>query len=172
MPHTMPLRGEPLPLDLVNTYWVDQGTPVDLFDSPTGLADWLTGHGLPTEPGDATRLVETRDAIRATLTGEPDGPDRLNKVLAHGFQRWRVTVDGADLDSVTDRSWLAAWRCATEFAHLLAERPERIRNCANPVCVLWFVDISKNGRRRWCSMEACGNRAKAGRFHQRHRGDA
>ena len=37
----------------------------------------------------------------------------------------------------------------------------RVRNCENPPCTLWFLDVSKNGRRRWCSMAVCGNRAKA-----------
>jgi predicted RNA-binding Zn ribbon-like protein len=53
--------------------------------------------------------------------------------------------------------------------HLERRVDERIRGCANPECVLWFYDVSKNGRRRWCSMEGCGNRAKAARFQERHR---
>ncbi|WP_309083187.1 CGNR zinc finger domain-containing protein [Chelativorans sp.] len=40
---------------------------------------------------------------------------------------------------------------------------ERIRAC--PRCGWLFVDGSKGGRRRWCSMSTCGNREKA----RRHR---
>lgn len=36
----------------------------------------------------------------------------------------------------------------------------RIRVCAAENCGLLLVDTSKSGRRRWCSMEVCGNRAK------------
>jgi predicted RNA-binding Zn ribbon-like protein len=36
----------------------------------------------------------------------------------------------------------------------------RIRVCAAENCGLLLVDTSKPGRRRWCSMEVCGNRAK------------
>ena len=36
----------------------------------------------------------------------------------------------------------------------------RIRICAAENCGLLLVDTSKPGRRRWCSMELCGNRAK------------
>ena len=36
----------------------------------------------------------------------------------------------------------------------------RIRMCAADDCGLLFVDTSRPGRRRWCSMERCGNRAK------------
>ncbi len=34
-----------------------------------------------------------------------------------------------------------------------------VRKCGNPACILYFQD--KSGRRRWCSMAVCGNRAKA-----------
>jgi predicted RNA-binding Zn ribbon-like protein len=36
----------------------------------------------------------------------------------------------------------------------------RVRECAADNCGLLFVDTSRPGRRRWCSMERCGNRAK------------
>jgi predicted RNA-binding Zn ribbon-like protein len=36
----------------------------------------------------------------------------------------------------------------------------RIRACANPACRVLFIDHSRPGTRRWCSMETCGNRAK------------
>ena len=36
----------------------------------------------------------------------------------------------------------------------------RIRVCAAENCGLLLVDTSRPGRRRWCSMERCGNRAK------------
>jgi predicted RNA-binding Zn ribbon-like protein len=37
----------------------------------------------------------------------------------------------------------------------------RIKHCEGPTCSLWFWDTSKNGKRRWCTMSVCGNRAKA-----------
>lgn len=43
----------------------------------------------------------------------------------------------------------------------------RIRECANPGCDLLFVDDSRSGRRRWCSMSRCGNRAKVARHRRR-----
>jgi predicted RNA-binding Zn ribbon-like protein len=38
---------------------------------------------------------------------------------------------------------------------------DRVRSC--PRCGWLFVDGSKGGRRRWCSMSTCGNREKANR---------
>lgn len=43
----------------------------------------------------------------------------------------------------------------------------RIRKCEHPECRLYYVDTSKPGRRRWCSMELCGNRKKAAEFYAR-----
>lgn len=43
--------------------------------------------------------------------------------------------------------------CEADFTH--------VRNCEGPTCTLYFLDISKNHKRRWCSMKVCGNRAKA-----------
>jgi sugar lactone lactonase YvrE len=37
---------------------------------------------------------------------------------------------------------------------------ERIRVCASDDCSLLFVDASRPGQRRWCSMNTCGRRAK------------
>ena len=43
----------------------------------------------------------------------------------------------------------------------------RIRRCAGVNCTLLFADTSRPGQRRWCSMQRCGNRAKAREFRQR-----
>ncbi|MEU7531379.1 CGNR zinc finger domain-containing protein [Saccharothrix sp. NPDC042600] len=37
---------------------------------------------------------------------------------------------------------------------------DRVRVCAAEDCGLLFVDASRPGLRRWCSMERCGDRAK------------
>jgi predicted RNA-binding Zn ribbon-like protein len=46
---------------------------------------------------------------------------------------------------------------------------DRIRACAGHDCVLHFYDASRAGRRQWCSMAGCGNRAKARRHYERSR---
>ena len=41
---------------------------------------------------------------------------------------------------------------------------KRVRRCAaEPPCPRVFLDTSRSGRRRWCDMRSCGNRAKATR---------
>ena len=53
-------------------------------------------------------------------------------------------------------------RIAEASAMLICEADfTYVRNCEGPTCTLYFQDISKNHKRRWCSMKVCGNRAKA-----------
>ncbi len=83
------------------------------------------------------------------------------RVLAHsakGFG-WRV-----DRDGVSAASLLAPvlWS-ASDL--MVSPDAARLRHCANDKCLWLFLDDSKNGSRRWCSMQACGNRAKAHRHY-------
>jgi predicted RNA-binding Zn ribbon-like protein len=61
------------------------------------------------------------------------------------------------------------WPIARAAADLLAsdEDRARLRECASETCAWIFVDRSKNGSRRWCSMSDCGNRAKVRAFRER-----
>jgi predicted RNA-binding Zn ribbon-like protein len=53
---------------------------------------------------------------------------------------------------------------------LVAGELSRVRRCADPRCMRVFYDGTKNGRRRWCDMATCGNRAKAARHRQKTSG--
>jgi predicted RNA-binding Zn ribbon-like protein len=46
-------------------------------------------------------------------------------------------------------------------------RAARVRECASDDCPLIFVDTSRAGARRWCSMERCGNRHKVRAYRDR-----
>ena len=55
-------------------------------------------------------------------------------------------------------------------SELTAGHPDRIRVCASDTCEWVFYDTSRTGRRRWCDMATCGNRAKAARHRARAKG--
>jgi predicted RNA-binding Zn ribbon-like protein len=62
---------------------------------------------------------------------------------------------------------------AEAAARLLTEKDlTLVRRCENPACVLHFYDTSKNHRRRWCSMDICGNRMKVAAHYRRKRDEA
>ncbi len=65
------------------------------------------------------------------------------------LRRWHKTDD---LLSVIAAE-MGRFICSADFT--------LVKNCEGPTCSLWFLDISKNHKRRWCSMSVCGNRAKA-----------
>ena len=46
---------------------------------------------------------------------------------------------------------------------------DRFRICANDECRWVFEDTSRAGRRRWCDMASCGNRAKVRRYRSRQK---
>ena len=81
-----------------------------------------------------------------------------------GF-RWQWDEDGDDLDRML-------WPIARSAVELLTEEsPERVKECPGTGDCGWlFSDTSKNGTRRWCSMEGCGSRAKMRRQYARQRG--
>lgn len=165
-----PLTGEPLPLDLLNTTWISDGGLRDLLADERGTRLWLDGHGFTDAPAAPGPLRETREALRALLL-DRDAVAGVNAVLARGGERPVLRAGG-----VTERAvdaapeWRVPWACAAELAALIAARGDRVRACANHECVLWFLDASRPGTRRWCSMAACGNRDKAARHGRtRHR---
>lgn len=166
-----PLRGEPLSLDLVNTTWVAGGAPQDLFVIPGGAGEWLAEHGYADRGLERADVVAALREARAALRAQLERGDRapLNAVLATGTRTPVLGPDGPGERVDVDPAWRPAWDAAVDHLRLLAERPDRVRHCAHPACVLWFHDTSRNGARRWCSMESCGNRAKAGRHYARTR---
>ncbi|MGP9820196.1 CGNR zinc finger domain-containing protein [Salinarimonas sp. NSM] len=58
---------------------------------------------------------------------------------------------------------------ASAEALLTAERLVRVKTCGSSTCEWLFLDTSKNGSRRWCRMDVCGNREKGRRRLQRER---
>ncbi|MEV4357882.1 CGNR zinc finger domain-containing protein [Nonomuraea sp. NPDC049625] len=166
-----PLVGEPLALDLVNTQWVDRGHSFDLFDEPGGVSAWLAEHQLPgTVDLSETPLRQARAALRGVLESRGErSEEELNAVLARGAVHHTLRR-GTPHEAVhAEDGWLPAWQAANNYLELLRQQPSRIRRCAHPACVLYFYDTSRNGTRRWCSMDGCGSRTKAARHYHRNR---
>ena len=114
----------------------------------------------------------------ATAEGEPPAPadlDALNRGLRAAPERIGIARAG------TGFAWRVSPIEAPGVPALLAPvlwsagnlltgpRLARVRHCANERCLWLFLDDSKSGTRRWCSMSACGNRAKAHRHYARQK---
>jgi predicted RNA-binding Zn ribbon-like protein len=55
-------------------------------------------------------------------------------------------------------------------ALIVSDQILRLKSC--PTCGWFFLDTSKNGSRRWCSMGACGSIAKARSYYRRRKAAA
>jgi predicted RNA-binding Zn ribbon-like protein len=98
----------------------------------------------------------------------------LNRILAKGSSHCELTGTKAGGLAVTQRYDLGTPEAllaplAEAVAEFLATADfNLVRACEGVDCVLWFYDRTKAHRRRWCSMEVCGNRNKIARFRSRH----
>jgi predicted RNA-binding Zn ribbon-like protein len=128
------------------------------------------------------RAIELREAIFRTIVALVEGKrpaqgdlDRLNRALAEALGHRRVVASGRgyalgwDDSDELDRM---LWPVAQSAADLLAdEHRAKVKVCASweddGECGWLFVDSSRNGSRRWCTMDDCGNRAKARRHYAR-----
>ena len=97
----------------------------------------------------------------------------LNEALSESLSHLQVVASSAGFDwgwaeSSVDFDQIL-WPVSRSAGNLLiSDKLERVRQCADDRgCGYLFVDTSRNRSRRWCSMESCGNRAKAHRHYQR-----
>ena len=123
-----------------------------------------------------SRAVSLREAVYALFAPgsgrTEDGLAVLNEELRAAAAH-AVLVPAADAYARVYRSGDGLdpmlWPCAQSAAELLLAPARRARTgeCDGEDCGWLYVDTSKAGRRRWCSMRSCGNRAKAQRYRAR-----
>jgi len=182
-------------LDFVNTLEYDKGVPQDyLKDVPTAV-DWMQYHALlhkemvadllkKYEHEDGTpllhRIWRTRAALRelldATVEHRPPKQSALREVNRALRAQYLIELvpaaDGVSLDHRHEGDPVngALARLSEAVARELTQGDaKRMRICANDECRWVFRDYSPAGRRKWCDMSTCGNRAKAARHRERQK---
>ena len=97
----------------------------------------------------------------------------LNEALGESLSHLQVVPSSARFEwgwvESPPRFDQLLWPVARSAGELLiSDELARVSQCADDRgCGYLFVDMSRNRSRRWCSMESCGNRAKAHRHYQR-----
>jgi predicted RNA-binding Zn ribbon-like protein len=150
--------------------------PLERLVAPSDLARWLTEAGIVDGARCSSRLIgqarELREAIYRVLDAAR-GRRRPRRADLELLNRWaRQPTQTPQLDSSMHQTWVGPDPARAALARLAAGAIElisgpdlaRVRNCSSPTCSLLFIDRSRPGRRRWCSMERCGNRAKTARY--------
>lgn len=187
--------GNQLTLDFLNTRPVQDGELVDLLPDFNALLRWFQAAGLLSsreavsierEWGQSREAPKTMDETRAlreilrkeTLAWEDGGAIHhstvveLNRLMAEHPMRTRLKENG---DERRTELYFAVRKPQDLFAPLAQSAANlftnvdrtRVRKCDK--CVLHFLDTSKKGTRRWCSMQLCGNRLKVAAYARRKR---
>ena len=172
-------------LEFVNTrFWRGQAEPTETLKAPEDLAAWVAanlGQRSPKPPmrREFERAIELRETLHRVFDAEacdksPAGRDleALNRALAAAPNRITLKRErggyGWDVDSKSATALGLLASVLWSAGDLLAgPRLDRVKRCANPECGWLFLDDSRAGKRRWCSMQACGNRAKARRHYHK-----
>jgi predicted RNA-binding Zn ribbon-like protein len=119
-------------------------------------------------------LREMVEAIVKTKAVKPSTIKLINSILnqGYGYHELVKTESGFEkrFRSNFDEPQQLLIPIAEAAADLIAYgNAKNLRKCEGSGCILYFYDTTKNHRRRWCSMNACGNRAKAAAFYKRTR---
>lgn len=170
-----------LALDFVNTVDPLVGPDAQEFlDRPAALADWagLAGLEPPADPTaeDLARALAVRRDLHAVFGAAAAGAEPPDDALARIQAAYADALGRARLVPGEDGF---AWRPGTADTVLwpvLASAVEllttpalrRVKECENHASCGWlFLDTSRGGTRRWCSMSGCGARAKMRRYRAR-----
>lgn len=153
-------------LDLVNSRIAWPDGVRDELGEDAAAREWLQVRGATGSPEEIEGAREVRPVLVAVLRGEQD-PAALGPWAQH--MRKKAVLDGARLAwdwDVPARQLIGA-RAIEEWASLQTATTPRVRPCADPNCQHFLIDRSPGNRRRWHSMESCGNRTKARRHYAR-----
>ncbi|WP_433463332.1 CGNR zinc finger domain-containing protein [Spirillospora sp. CA-128828] len=188
VPDNLATGTAPMPLRVIEEFINTRRRDSDEIATPQQLATWLHTRGLI--PADTVVNAEQRDhgerireGLRALIAGnnaEPVSsprPDGLNPAaraeLADLTRDFPLMLDV----TASPPRLVARTRAPVEaaLARLLAVVAEavaegtwtRLKACREPSCRWAYYDHSRNRRRTWCSMDICGNRAKARASHHR-----
>lgn len=185
--------GNHLSLDFVNTRPVVKGQPVELLPDWKALLRWFRAAELVSEKEmeifvrqwekrmEAEACLDVlktfREDVRATVLRLEAGEEpasktvtELNRLLrAHPMflelRRTAVRLERRKRFELRRPNDLIAPIVDAVAELLLEVKPARLRKCEG--CILHFYDTSKNGTRRWCSMQICGNRSKVAAYAER-----
>ncbi len=135
--------------------WAEQFGPFDAVAVPRGEGRteeaWRLRESIRSLIDSARQVTPCPAPARRTVNAAAAVPPPVPALDADARLRWR-----ADDPVLATLSLVARDALDLISSPLLA----RVRQCAGTGCGALFIDSSRPGVRRWCSMNTCGNRAK------------
>ncbi|MFF7214607.1 CGNR zinc finger domain-containing protein [Streptomyces sp. NPDC008238] len=173
-----------LSLDLVATVGRRPSTPVERLGDHERLRAWCRGVGLCLrEREDATALLGALHELRSAATDvvtaavEARAPRQASVGLLNDLARvdppaprLRLGPDGRPDGGTEPLSSAQLLSVVARDLIALVTDPrlrDRLRTCAAGICGMVYLDPGNGRPRKWCSMERCGNNAKAARHRRR-----
>lgn len=163
-------------LDFANSQTLEKLNVGNVLESHESVESWLGARFERVDLGELRSLREAYVSAASHFQIESVelnlAVERTNQFLIAGSGRDQVRIESARFQLVrVSENPLEI--LARSFANFLVEGDiSRVRKCAEPTCTLYFFDESKAGRRKWCSMSLCGNRAKATNHYRKTRSSA
>jgi predicted RNA-binding Zn ribbon-like protein len=165
----------------VNTLEIDEGR--DDLASGAALARWLVERDLapPTlkvSRRDLEHAVELREALRGSLLANNEGvptPAEACRLIDRAALRGRLNPrfdagGGPLLEPAASGVDGALGRLLAIVHEAVAHGTwPRLKACREETCQWAFYDHTKNRSGSWCTMQVCGNRAKARAYRQRRK---
>lgn len=172
-----------LALDLPATIRRRSSEPEDVLAAPGAPARWLRDARLSEDllslsEAEQQALIALRAAIWAVAdAARRDQPlpdtevDAINQAASHHLAIPALDAATSAVRFIADDPFrIALAMVARDTINLLSTPARRqIKACAQDDCQMLFLDSSRSSRRRWCSMDRCGSRAKGETFRHRHK---
>ncbi len=172
--------GGSLSLELTATGGEGEWARFESLHEPADVDRWAAESRLQrraeTTAADLRALKRLREAIWSAAFAIATGgePIRADIETVNRYAAGPAPVPRIDPDTGS-----SGWRGPLTGREMVAEiardavrtlgRPirDRVRRCEGTNCYLVYLDTSRPGRRRWCSMQRCGNRHKASEYRAR-----
>jgi predicted RNA-binding Zn ribbon-like protein len=179
-----PFRSGRICLDFVATVALRQFGDRELLPGPEELRTWCRVAGLPRPEGEVTPDLLTRTRVlreavyglaRARVEGTAPASADIAAVNAAALASPPTALLGPDGLTALPREHaplesILALLARDAIDLFTGPYALRIRKCLAHDCSLFFVDRSRPGSRRWCTMATCGEKASSATYRKRHPG--
>ncbi|MGL6236076.1 MAG: CGNR zinc finger domain-containing protein [Segniliparus sp.] len=147
------------------------GRAFERLGTPGLLGLWLRANGLgfvaePLAEGDLVAAVRLREhvyaagaAVAAGRRPAPEDSGAINEWSRKG-RPWLRLDDGVAQWTGSSMDDALSVLAADAAQTLGGPDRARVKACSDEHCRGLYLDTSRGGNRRWCSMNFCGNRAK------------
>ncbi|MCG7522762.1 ABATE domain-containing protein [Ruegeria sp. Ofav3-42] len=167
-----------LSLNWIATLGDRNGAPIERILTVEDLKGWLVdvaGQTITFKLGEDD-LVEAK-RLRSCITGlmdaltshkdpKPSDINTINEFASVPPMELRLDRKGTQLEHQEPaNASVLLGQIARDAIDLVTGRDiAKIKSCAAEDCSVYFVDYSRPGKRRWCSMARCGNQSKKRTF--------